>query len=98
MIRRLFFVCVLGLSVSLSYFAQAQVVASDGNAVITKQEFTAALQRTPDKLKRLAAQDLGERYALINALIIERKLAAEADKLDVDDEAYWELLFSLLDV
>ncbi|KGE04735.1 Peptidyl-prolyl cis-trans isomerase PpiD [Pseudohaliea rubra DSM 19751] len=76
--------------------ALAQVVISDEGVDITREEFEAVLATSPDKIKRRAANDLGDRFELITQLIASRKVAATAETLDKDDPGYWELQFKLL--
>lgn len=82
-----------------SVFADpGDTVVSDGTVQISREEFEAALNSTPEKLRALSAKDLGDRFELINAMIQSRKLAAQADQLSPDSDDYWELQFQLLGV
>ena len=68
-----------------------EVVIADGQVTITHDELAAILASTPDKIRNAAARDRGDRFALINELVINRKLVAEAEQINPDDPAYREL-------
>lgn len=75
-----------------------KVVVEHNGVSITHAEFEAVLASSPEKVKRLAAKDLGDRFELINSLMVVRKLAAEAEELESSDPAYWDLYFEILGV
>lgn len=83
------------LSAALSP-AVAEVIVADEGVELTRQEFEAVLATSPEKIKRRAANDLGDRFELITQLVASRKLAATAEELDPDQPAYWELRFKVL--
>ncbi|MHA7816236.1 MAG: peptidylprolyl isomerase [Pseudohaliea sp.] len=76
--------------------ARAEVVVADEGIEMTREEFEVVLETSPEKIKRRAANDLGDRFELITQLLATRKLAATADDLTPDDPGYWELRFKLL--
>lgn len=78
--------------------ARAEVVISDEGVEITREELEAVLETSADKVKRRAANDVGDRFELITQLMASRKLAAKAEELDRNDPGYWELQFKLLGV
>lgn len=79
--------------------AQADdVVIAEGDIQITRAEFEAELLLAPPKVQARVANDLGDRFEFINGLVQSRKLAAQADKITPQDDGYWDLQFSLLNV
>jgi parvulin-like peptidyl-prolyl isomerase len=76
--------------------AVAEVIVADEGVELTRQEFEAVLATSPEKIKRRAANDLGDRFELITQLVASRKLAATAEELDPDQPGYWELRFKVL--
>ena len=75
-------ICLALLTTSLvsppAATADDEVVISDGPVTITHDELAEILASTPDKIRNAAARDRGDRFALINELVINRKLVAEA--------------------
>ena len=96
MLLRTLFTC--SLLTLLSTLARAEVVVSDEGVEITREELRVVLETSPEKVKRRAANDVGDRFELLTQLMASRKLAAKADELDQDDPGYWELQFKLLGV
>jgi len=82
---------VTSLVTPLVAAADDEVVISDGPVTITHDEFAEILASTPDKMRNAAARDRGDRFALINELVINRKLVAEAEKVGPDDPGYRDL-------
>lgn len=81
---------------AFSMSTHAEVVIRDEGIEITRSEFRAALEMSPQLIRELATNDLGERYELISRMLEVRKLAAKADVLSTDTPGYWELQFQLL--
>lgn len=79
-------------------FAQADdpVVIRDGDVSISYDEMAASLELIPDAMRTAAANDVGERFELINNMLQVRKLAAKADALTPDVPRYWALQFEIL--
>jgi parvulin-like peptidyl-prolyl isomerase len=77
-------------------FAMAVDVVSDGEVRISEDEFKAALGSMPPNLVRKAATDDGERFELINQMMILRKKAAAADEFLPSDDDYLKLKLRLL--
>ncbi|MFK7831537.1 MAG: peptidylprolyl isomerase [Congregibacter sp.] len=73
-----------------------KIVVEHQGVSMTYGEFEAILNSSPEKIKRLAAMDLGDRFELINSLMVVRKLAAEAEKLGPEDDGYWNLYWEIL--
>jgi hypothetical protein len=88
-------------AVSSTHADDARAVApviADGDVVISRAEFEAALASTPEKVRQRAATDLGDRFELINGMLETRKFAAKADALTEADPGYWELQFAIIAV
>jgi parvulin-like peptidyl-prolyl isomerase len=83
---------------SIAISARGQVVASDGDVAMTEEEFRAVLETLPPDIREKAANDTGDRFELLNQLLMARKLAHEADQINRDDPAYWPLQFKLMQV
>lgn len=75
-------------------FAQGTVVRDEGVS-ISRQEFAEILDSAPPSVREKAARDLGERYTLINQLMLNRKLIAEANAMQEGDPGYDELQLQL---
>ena len=90
--------CLIIILAAVAGPAAAEVVIADGGVEITRAEFEAILATSPEKLKRRAASDLGDRFELITQLVASRKLAQKADQLEPGEEGYWELQFKLVNM
>lgn len=86
----LFFNMFLGTCGLSNSFAQDTVV-SDGAVAMDYATFEELLTALPPALVAKAAVDVGERYTLINELMLNLKLVALADSLEPGDEGYLEL-------
>lgn len=88
------------LCVSMLSLAQdddgMQTVIADGGVTVTRAEFEEILRTAPPKAVERATIDMDDRLELINSLLATRRIAAEADKMTVDDGRYWELQFALI--
>ncbi len=71
-------------------------VVSDGGVSISRAEFEQILSSSAPKVVERSTVDMGDRLEFINALLASRRIAAEADRLTVDDDGYWELYFALI--
>ncbi|MEM1190628.1 MAG: peptidylprolyl isomerase [Pseudomonadota bacterium] len=83
----------------MSFAAQdegMQTVVSDGGVSITRDEFEQILRTAAPKAVARSTVDMGDRLELINAILSTRRIAAEADKITVEDEGYWDLHFALV--
>lgn len=76
--------------------AEDKVVISDAGVEITYEEMKAALTMIPRAMRSLAADDVGQRFELINNMVQIRKLAAKAEDLTPEVPRYWQLQFEIL--
>jgi len=91
-----FLTVFLSLGCLLASNVWAEVVIRDEGIEITREEFAAALALTPKQMRDPAANDLGDRFELINNMIQVRKLAQQAESLPTDTPGYWEMQFQIL--
>ena len=75
--------------------AFAQIVLEDDGVSVSEGEFAYIVSRWPDQMQRAAANDIGDRFELINKVIILRKISAVADTLAPGPEL-WALSEKLL--
>ncbi|MEM1404582.1 MAG: peptidylprolyl isomerase [Pseudomonadota bacterium] len=89
--------CFFALISAGSILAQepTDIVFSDGDAQVTRAEFKAILSTTTPALREAAANDVGDRFELINGILSTRKLAKQADQLPAGSTEYWDLYFQL---
>ena len=73
-----------------------ETVIADGGVTITRAEFEEILKTAAPRAVERATVDMDDRLELINALLASRRIAAEADKMTVEDDRYWELHFALI--
>lgn len=78
--------------------ADDAVVLSDETVSVSETEFRAILESLPRGIVEKAAAAAGDRFELINQLMITRKLAAEAAALTPADPGYWPLQFKVMEV
>jgi len=88
------FVTSLTLSGPAVAVAEDPVIADEGVS-ISREEFAEILSQTPSRMLEDAANDLGDRYALINQVMVDKRLAAEAEELTSTDDGYWSLQLKL---
>jgi len=88
------FVTFLTLSGPAVVVAEDPVIADEGVS-ISREEFAEILSQTPSRMLEDAANDLGDRYALINQVMVDKRLAAEAEELTSTDDGYWSLQLKL---
>jgi parvulin-like peptidyl-prolyl isomerase len=70
---------------------RGQDVVRDGDVSLDYESLEALLESIPESLVRRAAGDVGERYTLLNELMLNLKLVAVADALEPGDPGYAEL-------
>jgi hypothetical protein len=75
----------------VSHYASAQVVLKDDDVTLDKSELEYMVSQWPNQMRRSAADDEGDRLELLNRVIIIKKMAREADKIQPGTEAYWRL-------
>ena len=71
--------------------AAAQIVLEDNGVSVSESELEFLVSRWPDQMQRAAANDVGDRLELLNKVIMLRKIAAAADNLPPETEAFWTL-------
>jgi parvulin-like peptidyl-prolyl isomerase len=81
----------VALAFSFVVPAAAEIVVADGEVTMSRAEFEKLLAETPDKIRVPAATDMGDRFALINEVMVFRKLVAKADAMQPGDPGYDEL-------
>ena len=78
---------VLGLLAVAS--AQAQNVIEDGGVGLSYEELEYIVSQWPPHMQQAAAGDSGDRFELLNMVMVVKKLAHEADQYQPGDEAYF---------
>ena len=87
---------VLLLCLVISHSAHAQIVVEDDGVSVSRGELEYIVSNWPSQMQRAAANDEGDRFELLNKVIMLEKMAAAADKLSPETEAYWQLLNKVL--
>ena len=75
---------------------QAQVAIEDGNLTIDREELERTIASWPKSMRVSAANDLGDRLELLNLVVVNKKMALEAEKLapQTDGDVYWKYYFA----
>ena len=84
------------LGVPFLSVADEDVVISDEGVSLSYAEMEASLRLIPESLRAAAANDVGERFELLNNMLQMRKLAQKAEDLTPEVPGYWELQFEIL--
>ena len=87
---------VLLLCLVISHSAHAQIVVEDDGVSVSRGELEYIVSNWPSQMQRAAANDEGDRFELLNKVIMLEKMAAAADNLSPETEAYWQLLNKVL--
>ena len=87
---------VLLLCLVISQSAHAQIVVEDDGVSVSRGELEYIVSNWPSQMQRAAANDEGDRFELLNKVIMLEKMAAAADNLSPETEAYWQLLNKVL--
>ena len=87
---------VLLLCLVISHSAHAQIVVEDDGVSVSRGELEYLVGNWPSQMQRAAANDEGDRFELLNKVIMLEKMAAAADNLSPETEAYWQLLNKVL--
>ena len=87
---------VLLLCLVISHSAHAQIVVEDDGVSVSRGELEYLVGNWPSQMQRAAANDEGDRFELLNKVIMLGKMAAAADNLSPETEAYWQLLNKVL--
>ncbi len=77
----------------------AENVIEDEGVGMTREELEFVVGRWTPQMQKAAAVDRGDRLELLNLMMVNKKIAAEADEIgpDGDPEAWWELQYALID-
>jgi len=71
-------------------------VVEDDGVSVSRGELEYIVSNWPSQMQRAAANDEGDRFELLNKVIMLEKMAAAADNLSPETEAYWQLLNKVL--
>lgn len=76
---------------------QAQPVMEDEGVVIDRAELEEIVSRWDAGMRKAAANDVGDRLELLNAAMVRKKMARQAESfsLEEDPAAYWIYFFQL---
>jgi len=80
-----------------SVSADDSVAIADGGVHIDRAELEQVISRWSAEMRSAASNDLGDRMELLNIAFMNKRLAAEVDKMapETHGEAYWQLYFEL---
>lgn len=80
-----------GLMLAISCAAHSQYVIEDQGVGITAEELEYIVGNWTPEMRRAAANDLGDRFELLNLMLANKRIAQEADKYSPEENAelYW---------
>jgi len=87
-VRTLFLACI---GLIPAWAALADNVIEDDGVGVTYGELEYIVSNWSSQMQNSAANDLGDRFELLNMILVVKKLARDADKLEPGTESYYRL-------